>query len=216
MDGELRIPVEDLADLILRRIGPAELAEGLWTEETVRASFIDCLANRYAGDSVTDGERREFIRKVQTEIHAVALDEAIRRLNQLETNARTYTDHYRWRNVEIGHYSGLYERYKNTLYEMREKGLLDDEQIEKRLKLHFTPESLREYIDGERDPIVKESVGEQWQESRNFWRDRLMEVLPPPRDSDGTATAAANGDLPVPKDCQARPEGIAQGGQHDT
>lgn len=24
------------------------------------------------------------------------------------------------------------------------------------------------------------------------------------RDSDGTATAAANGDLPVPKDCQAR------------
>lgn len=26
-------------------------------------------------------------------------------------------------------------------------------------------------------------------------------------DSDGTATAAANGDLPVPQDCQARPEG---------
>jgi hypothetical protein len=25
-----------------------------------------------------------------------------------------------------------------------------------------------------------------------------------PCDSDGTATAAANGDLPVPKDCQAR------------
>jgi hypothetical protein len=30
------------------------------------------------------------------------------------------------------------------------------------------------------------------------------------RDSDGTATAAANGDLPVPKDCQARAESIAQ------
>jgi hypothetical protein len=30
------------------------------------------------------------------------------------------------------------------------------------------------------------------------------------RDSDGTATAAANGDLPVPQDCQARPEGIAK------
>jgi hypothetical protein len=39
------------------------------------------------------------------------------------------------------------------------------------------------------------------------------------RDSDGTATAAANGDLPVPKDCQARAESIAQphpkAGQHD-
>jgi hypothetical protein len=32
------------------------------------------------------------------------------------------------------------------------------------------------------------------------------------RDRDGTATAAANGDLPVPKDCQARASegGIAQ------
>ena len=29
-------------------------------------------------------------------------------------------------------------------------------------------------------------------------------------DSDGTATAAANGDLPVHQDCQARPEGIAK------
>lgn len=29
-------------------------------------------------------------------------------------------------------------------------------------------------------------------------------------DSDGTATAAANGDLPVPQDCQARAEGIDQ------
>lgn len=34
--------------------------------------------------------------------------------------------------------------------------------------------------------------------------------LKPPSDSDGTATAAANGDLPVPQDCQARAEGIAQ------
>ena len=38
------------------------------------------------------------------------------------------------------------------------------------------------------------------------------------RDSDGTATAAANGDLPVPQDCQARAQGIAQptiGDNHD-
>jgi hypothetical protein len=39
------------------------------------------------------------------------------------------------------------------------------------------------------------------------------------RDSDCTATAAANGDLPVPQDCQARCEAIAQthpkAGQHD-
>jgi hypothetical protein len=30
------------------------------------------------------------------------------------------------------------------------------------------------------------------------------------RDSDGAATAAACEDMPVPKDCQARPEGIAK------
>lgn len=36
------------------------------------------------------------------------------------------------------------------------------------------------------------------------------EWMPLPRDSDGTAPAAACGDMPVPKDCQARAEGIAQ------
>jgi hypothetical protein len=34
------------------------------------------------------------------------------------------------------------------------------------------------------------------------------------RDSDGTVTAAANGDLPVPKDCQARACKASPKGQH--
>jgi hypothetical protein len=36
------------------------------------------------------------------------------------------------------------------------------------------------------------------------------------RDSDAAAVAAPCGDMAVPKDQQARPEGNAQGGSHDT
>lgn len=54
--------------------------------------------------------------------------------------------------------------------------------------------------DGFIDPYAPDAVG------------RLREAMNKPvsRDSDGTATAAENGDLPVPQDLQARPERIAQ------
>jgi hypothetical protein len=52
-------------------------------------------------------------------------------------------------------------------------------------------------------PDIARDAGEPW----------------PPCDSDGTATAAINEDLPVPQDLQARAESIAQthpkAGQHD-
>jgi hypothetical protein len=41
--------------------------------------------------------------------------------------------------------------------------------------------------------------------------EAYLELRGIPRDSDGTATAAACEDMPVPQDCQARAEGIAQG-----
>jgi hypothetical protein len=178
-EGEMRIPVEDFVDLILRRVPAEELAEGLWRDESVRERFVYCMANRYAG-GVEDNDRRKLLNEIQVEIHAKAIDRAIERLNKLETNARCYTDRYRWHREELGHYKGLYERYKNTLYEMREGGLLDDEQIATRLQYLTTPEQLKEYRDAEGDPVVRESVGKQWYESRDFWRHRLQEAFPEP------------------------------------
>lgn len=176
-DGEMRIPVEDFVDLILRRVPADELAEGLWRDDEVRERFVYCMANRYAGP-VEDDDRRKLLNQIQVEIHAKAIDRAIERLNHLESNARGYSNHYRWEGLQIGHYNGLYERYKVTLFEIREAGLLTDEQVSSRLKQHTTPDQLKEFCLDGADPVVRESVGEQWRESRDFWRARLEDCFP--------------------------------------
>lgn len=178
-DGEMRIPVEDFADLILRRVPADELAEGLWHDDDVRERFVYCMANRYAG-CVTDEDRRTFLNEIQVAIHAVAIDRAIERMNNLESNARSYSNRSRWRADELGHYVGLYENYKNTLYEMREKGLLNDEQIGQRLNRHTTPEQLKVYHEEIADPVIRESVGAEWRESRDYWRKQLEAFFPEP------------------------------------
>jgi hypothetical protein len=54
----------------------------------------------------------------------------------------------------------------------------------------------------------KEAALEAVEDYRRYYWERDLKEL---RDSDGTATAAACEDMPVPQDCQARAEGIAQG-----
>jgi hypothetical protein len=48
------------------------------------------------------------------------------------------------------------------------------------------------------------AVGFQWWLQDNYTPGLWRVWVYGSRDSDGTATAAANGDLPVPQDCQAR------------
>lgn len=179
-DGEMRIPVEDFADLILRRVPAGELAEGLWHDEEVRARFVDCMADRYAGGNIEDADRRSFLNKIQVAIHAKAIDRAIERLNNMESNARAYGNHYRWRKEEHGIYDQLYRRYHDMVLEMREKGLLDDEGVRQRMANTYTPEQIESHIGAQNDPIMRESAGEQWRESRDYWRAALEKAFPEP------------------------------------
>ena len=162
------------------------------------------VVGRDAGP-VEDGDRRKLLNQIQVEIYAKAIDRAIERLNKLEENARSYTNHYRWRAIELGHYNTLYERFKVTLFEMREKGLLSDEQITARLKLHTAPDALKEYCEGEADPVVRESVGLEWRESRDFWRARLEQFFPDPASAievasaDETRSGSAEGESAAPE-----------------
>lgn len=183
-DGAITLPIEDLVGFILERITPAELADGIMADDEAREALVEKMAERYASPEFTDADRRTFLTKVQQQIHAVSIDRAITRLAGLEQNARSYTDQYRWRDVEIGHYRGLYDRYTEALYELREAGKLDDEGVLKRKALHTQPEKLAEYIGVNRDPIVKESVGPQWSESRDYWRKELLKFLPEPSIAD--------------------------------
>lgn len=201
-DGEMRIPVEDFVDLILRRVPAEELAEGLWRDGDVRERFVYCMAHRYAG-SIEDDDRRKLLNEIQVEIHARAIDRAIERLNTLESNARGYSNQYRWGREEFGNYSTLYDVYKTTLFEMREKGLLTHEQVGARLNNLTTPEQFKEYRLESADPVVRESVGKEWRESRDFWREKLEAFFPEP----ASGIAAGTDETPA----AAQPEGQEPG-----
>jgi len=171
-EGEMRIPIEDLVDLILRRVPADELAEGLWRDETVRERFVYCMANRYAS-GVEDDDRRKLLTQIQVQIYAKAIDRAMERLNRSETGERSRTDYFRWKSVELGHYRGVYDAA------IRLAGVDDEKRCDFEAR-HMHPDKLAEYVDSERDPVVKESVGTQWRESRDYWRKRLEEFFPEP------------------------------------
>lgn len=178
-EGEMRIPVEDFADLILRRVPAEELADGLMRDERVREKFIYVMAERYAG-IMEDDDRRKFLHAVQVAIYSKAIDRAIERLNHVETGHRARLDHYRWKAVELGHYRSIYEYVVTLLGSV----LKDDPQSEKRLEAfragHIHPDKLADYIKEHRDPAAVESVGPSWHESRDYWRKRLEEFFPEP------------------------------------
>jgi hypothetical protein len=171
-EGEMRIPIEDFVDLILRRIPADELADGLMRDKTVRAQFIDVMASRYAG-VMEDDDRRVFLHKVQETVYAVAIDRAIERLNSVETGHRSRDDYYRFKVVELGHYRGIYRAALELIGD-------DEEKLRRFASMHIHPDKLDEYIKGNRDPAAVESVGQSWHESRDFWRKRLEETFPEP------------------------------------
>lgn len=179
-DGAINFPIEDLVSFILDRISAEELADGIMNDDEARAALVDKMAERYASPGFIDGDRRKFLTKVQQQIHAEAVNSAIERLNAAETGQRSRTDYYRWKAVELGHYKLVFERYKEALYELREAGKLDDEAVLNRAKYLTTPEQLEAYIKENRDPVVTESVGPQWHESRDYWRQELAKHFPEP------------------------------------
>lgn len=183
-DGAINLPIEDLVSFILDRITPSELADGIMADDEARASLVEKMAERYASPGFEDADRRTFLTKVQQQIHAKSIDRAIERLNSREENSRSRDDYYRWKSVELGHYRGLVESYTEALYELREAGKLDDDSVLWRKAQHIDPDRLAEYIKENRDPVVTESVGPQWHESRDYWRKELMKFFPEPSSAD--------------------------------
>lgn len=180
IDGTIHLPIEDLCEFILMRITPLELAEGIIADDEAREALIEKMGERYSSPGFDDKDRRIWLTKVQAAVHSVALDAAIEKLNKLEEANRAKSDYYRWKSVELGHYKGIYEYVCTLLGSI----LSDDPSSEKRLiafkERHTSPDQLDECIKQHRDPAVKESVGQQWHESRDFWRTELLKVFAPP------------------------------------
>lgn len=180
VDGCINFPIEDLVSFILQRVTAEELAEGILADDEAREALVYKMAERYASPGFEDADRRKFLAKVQQQVHSASVDRAVERLNHHEQNARSRSDYYRWRAVELGHYTQIFERYTMALYELREAGVLDDAGVLERKKYLTTPEQLEARIKENRDPIATESVGPQWHESRNYWREELKKFFPEP------------------------------------
>lgn len=171
--GSINLPIDDLVEFLLARITPSELADGIISDDEARSELLYKLAHRYSEPGFTDTDRREFLTNVQQEVYAKAIDRAIERLEKHETYARSREDYYRWKAVELGHYKSIYE-YALRLVEG------DEGRTTAFRERHTHPDKLEAYIKDNRDPVVKESVGPQWWESRDFWRQELAKAFPEP------------------------------------
>lgn len=188
-DGSINLPIDDLVEFILGRIRPEELAEGLMDDDEARAALVYKMAERFSSPTFIDGDRREFLTKVQQQIYAEAVGRAIERLEKAEASHRARDDYFRWKAVETGLYRNLYEMHEEALFQLRESGVLDDEGVRQRKSLLIHPDRLDADIKEGRDPVVKESAGPQWHESRDYWRNKLAEFFPEPQTSEAEEDA---------------------------
>lgn len=172
-DGAISLPIEDLVSFILERITPSELADGIIGDDEAREALVHKMSERYSSPTFLQGDRRAFLTQVQQQVYAEVLDRVIERIHNAEANKRSQDDYYRFKAIEIGWYKGLYEHALRLVEGSPEKTRALTE-------CHSSPDQLAAYIKENRDPIAMESVGPQWHESRDFWRKKLMELIPEP------------------------------------
>lgn len=173
-EGQINLPIDDLVEFILARISPEELAEGLMQDDDARAALVYKMAERYSSPTFIDGDRREFLTRVQQQVYAEAIQRAVERLNKAEEAHRSQADYYRWRKGEVNQYRQLYE-FAARLVDRT------DTFREEFAQCHMHPDKLLAFLEEHRDPSVIESVGPQWHESRDYWRKRLEEFFPEPK-----------------------------------
>lgn len=165
-DGVIVLPFADLVGLIIERADPTELAKELWANDDVRAEFLHCLTSRYSDDNVTDADRRKFLRDVKEEVHSRALDQLVTKLNDLEYNAREAqrVRHDGWR------YDGHYRNVLDTV-----EGIAGAD-VKAKLIARFG----ERYNSGLADHEDFQIGRKHWNEARDYWRKKTLELFPEP------------------------------------
>ena len=151
-DGELRVPVSDLAGEILARMKPRELAESLLEDDDARNALIEALARRYM-PGMDDESRRSFLSQVKEAVHSQALDDLARAMSVME--------------------HGVSRRffYSNAIHDinawLRKRGIMDDAGEIVQLRLNEEDEDRR-------------IGGTHWNEAREYWRAEVKKHFPGP------------------------------------
>lgn len=168
VSGEIRIPLEDLAQWILNHISAADLAEGLLRDEDMRTLLIEGLAQRYNVIAIEDEHRRDFLQQVKTVIHSQALDKLVDSLSTLEYAARNKAHYYYQRHT----FNLWWNAVKDTMQRC-EGGAEVLAAVEA-----GHGQAFKEAFD-KNDPEFFIS-GKHWNEARDFWRKQAVEWFPFP------------------------------------
>ncbi|MDB5177547.1 MAG: hypothetical protein JWN75_1215 [Candidatus Saccharibacteria bacterium] len=200
-EGELRIPLQDLAGIILERIPPDELARDLLSVEEVRTEMLEQLSRRWHSDYVSEEDRRKFLAGIKEAIHSQQIDRLETKLNELEQAGRTAASHQRWKKAESNIYKSLYE-YTEQLIRGDNVEYHNDPRYKHFVQCNLAPEALNRDLAELQDPIDLESVGPQWHESRAYWRTKLEEHFPDPKPKE----QVISGDSNVTPDTSAGPD----------
>ena len=185
-DGELRLPVTDLVEVILARIAPVELAAALWQNDEVKEAFMDCLKTRYNEQGIDDADRRKFIAEVKEAIHDKALDVLAGKMASLEheINRRSHGFQEIHRiNETLRQFDVKTKRFVGY----GEKGGKTGEPVYEEVPLQFnmldrpTPDGKGGWTHGE-----LEVAGKSWEEARAYWRKEISKRFPAPPEPEPT------------------------------
>lgn len=164
-EGYLRIPIEDLAEEILARMEPDELALELLRVPEARTALIDTMIRRYADPGIDDEDRRRLLAGLKEEVHSRALDVLSSAMQAAEYAARETA--HRQEHQRQFHYwiDGATETLRK--YPEAYADLVDHHGWGK--VFASDPE--------ERDFSIG---GKHWNEAQQFWRDEVLRQFPMP------------------------------------
>lgn len=169
VDGEMRLPMSDIIDEIVSRASKEDLAHALLEDPDVRQNMIYGLSERYSYEGLDDKDRRLFIDKIKESIHSTALDKLVDTLHLLESAARNkaYSVHIKY------DYGNHYQSVLDDIDLFYDSGvLLDGMSVSEWIKIRHGNPSMFNYMDKD-----YEIGGKHWNESRDFWRNKVIELF---------------------------------------
>jgi hypothetical protein len=153
IDGVMQLTIEDIAEFILARVTPLEVAKALWDDEDVRAEFVYCMSENYNGQGITDHERRLWLAKVQKAVHAKAVFDLADALRKAE--------------MEMGRQFDVWRQINSVNNFLSERDIKDRDGKPLRLR------------DPGDHPAFKIG-GEIWQVALEHWRTMILQHFPAP------------------------------------
>jgi hypothetical protein len=174
-DGQIRIELTDLVGLVLSRLEPVDLARALWTNDEVKAEFMDLLVTRYNESGIGDAERRKFLHGVTAAVHSKALDSLSGHMAKLEYETNRIANFY----DEIHRINEALRAQKV----MVQRDVWDDAAKayeRKPVLLQFDEREHARDANGNHTRGELSVGGRGWEEAREFWRKEVLKQFPPP------------------------------------